>query len=124
MNTQEETAMIRHVRWALQCAADAGTVLQEAQAQPARIAASKKEEALALAQNGKAEMDAAARIFDARIDSEPDIVLMELGRQYQKLMRVLTAYLQADNDFEAVTLQIAALQNAAKGKYRPDASNP
>lgn len=116
--------MIRHVRWALQCAADASTVLQEAQAQPACIAASKKEEALALAQNGKTEMDAAARIFDARIDSEPDIVLMELGRQYQKLMRVLTAYLQAEIDFEAVTLQIAALQNAAKGKYRSDAANP
>lgn len=124
MDRQDETAMIRHVRWALQCAADAGQVLQEAQGQPTHIAAAKAEEALALAQNGKAEMKAAMQVFEAQLSSEPDVVLVELDRQYQKFMRVLTAYGNADDAYEDVTRQIQALQGAAKGKYQPEAPNP
>ena len=121
MDTKDETAMIQHVKWALQSAMIANTVLREAREQSESIAYQKKEEAAAFAQNGKTEMQNAKMILDAQLSSEPDYVFDELYHQYNEFIRAVRECFAAENNYENVTYRYESLLRATAGKYKLEA---
>ena len=121
MDPRDETAMIQHVKYALQSAMMANSILREAQKQFGCIQYQKKEEAAACAQDGKTEMQNAKRILDAQLSCEPDCVFDELYHQYDEFMRAVRECLAVENNDDNLTYRYESLMRAAVGKYKVEA---